>query len=245
MRLDLEHLTKRFDAAAPVLNDITFSTETRSLAVIGSSGCGKSTFLRILGGLILPSSGDIRLEGTPIPQTEAELLQFRRRLGFVFQQGNLFRHMTVLENITLPLVEVHGWEREAAKARRLELLERFGLADHAGKLPAELSGGQQQRAAIARAVAPKPKLLLLDEPTSALDPEYTAEVLDVVAELQEEGIEFVIVTHEMGFARKACEKTAFIHAGKILECRASAELFQAPQAPELRHFLGRILEWNA
>lgn len=122
MRLDLEHLTKRFYAAAPVLNDITFSSETRSLAVIGSSGCGKSTFLRILGGLILPTSGVICLEGTPIPQTEAELLQFRRRLGFVFQQGNLFRHMTVLENITLPLVEVHGWEREAAKVRGLELL---------------------------------------------------------------------------------------------------------------------------
>lgn len=245
MRLDLEHLTKRFDEGAPVIDDVTFSIETKSLAVIGSSGCGKSTFLRILGGLILPTGGEIRLEGTPIPKTETELLAFRRRLGFVFQQGNLFRHMTVLENIVLPLTAVHGWSPAAAKERGEALLSRFGLADHALKRPAELSGGQQQRAAIARAVAPKPALLLLDEPTSALDPEYTGEVLDVVAELQAEGIEFVIVTHEMGFARKACEHTAFIHAGKILECAKSTDLFRAPETPELKRFLGRILEWNA
>ena len=127
----------------------------------------------------------------------------------------------------------------------MELRTRFGLADHALKRPAELSGGQQQRAAIARALAPNPGLLLLDEPTSALDPEYTSEVLDVVDELRAEGVEFIIVTHEMGFARRACETTAFLYQGKILEAGLSAELFERPKTAELKKFLGRILEWNA
>lgn len=214
MRLDLEHLTKRFDAAAPVLNDITFSTETRSLAVIGSSGCGKSTFLRILGGLILPSSGDIRLEGTPIPQTEAELLQFRRRLGFVFQQGNLFRHMTVLENITLPLVEVHGWEWEAAKARGLELLERFGLADHAGKLPAELSGGQQQRAGLARALSAEPDVLLMDEPFGALDALTRLELQDETRALfNRRRMTVLMITHDVREALRMADRAVVLRGG--------------------------------
>ena len=245
MKLEFSHLTKAFGSDAPVIRDVNFSAQMRSLALIGSSGGGKSTLLRMLGGLLTPTSGTIVLNGEQLSTQESELLAYRRRLGFVFQQGSLFRHLTTLENIVLPLTAVHGWSEKDATDRAMELLERFGLADHAGKRPAELSGGQQQRAAIARAVAPRPKLLLLDEPTSALDPEYTGEVLDVVDELQGEGIEFVIVTHEMGFARQACEKTAFLYEGRIEEAAASAELFAHPQSAALKSFLGRLLEWNA
>lgn len=244
MKLELTRLTKAFGSDAPVIRDVTFSAQMRSLALIGSSGGGKSTLLRMLGGLLTPTSGKIAINGEQLSTREAELLAYRRNLGFVFQQGSLFRHLTTLENIVLPLTAVHGWSEKEATDRAWQLLERFGLADHAGKRPAELSGGQHQRAAIARAVSPHPKLLLLDEPTSALDPEYTGEVLDVLDELQGEGIEFIIVTHEMGFARHACETTAFLHKGCITESAASAELFAHPQSTALQSFLGRLLEWN-
>ena len=182
------------------------------------------------------------VNGRTLGHDEKALAGWRRSIGFVFQQGSLFKHMTALENVALPLREVHGVQKEEAEHRAMELLTRFGLADHALKRPAELSGGQQQRAAIARALAPNPGLLLLDEPTSALDPEYTSEVLDVVDELRAEGVEFIIVTHEMGFARRACETTAFLYQGKILEAGLSAELFERPKTAELKKFLGRILE---
>ena len=222
MKLEISHLTKSFAADAPVLSDISFSAETSSLALIGSSGGGKSTLLRIIGGLISAETGTVTVNGRTLGHDEKALAGWRRSIGFVFQQGSLFKHMTAME-----------------------LLTRFGLADHALKRPAELSGGQQQRAAIARALAPNPGLLLLDEPTSALDPEYTSEVLDVVDELRAEGVEFIIVTHEMGFARRACETTAFLYQGKILEAGLSAELFERPKTAELKKFLGRILEWDA
>ena len=241
MKLEISHLTKSFAADAPVLSDISFSAETSSLALIGSSGGGKSTLLRIIGGLISAETGTVTVNGRTLGHDEKALAGWR----FVFQQGSLFKHMTALENVALPLREVHGVQKEEAEHRAMELLTRFGLADHALKRPAELSGGQQQRAAIARALAPNPGLLLLDEPTSALDPEYTSEVLDVVDELRAEGVEFIIVTHEMGFARRACETTAFLYQGKILEAGLSAELFERPKTAELKKFLGRILEWNA
>ena len=237
MKLEISHLTKSFAADAPVLSDISFSAETSSLALIGSSGGGKSTLLRIIGGLISAETGTVTVNGRTLGHDEKALAGWRRSIGFVFQQGSLFKHMTALE--------VHGVQKEEAEHRAMELLTRFGLADHALKRPAELSGGQQQRAAIARALAPNPGLLLLDEPTSALDPEYTSEVLDVVDELRAEGVEFIIVTHEMGFARRACETTAFLYQGKILEAGLSAELFERPKTAELKKFLGRILEWNA
>ena len=180
MKVELEHLVKRF-GGENVIDDVSFSVETSALALIGSSGGGKSTLLRMLGGLLPATSGSIRMDGRLVPKTERECIAFRRTLGYVFQQGNLFQHLSAQENIALVLREVHGWTKEAADARAFELLAHFGLAEHADKHPSELSGGQQQRAAIARAVAPRPKLLLLDEPTSALDPEYTAEVLDLTA----------------------------------------------------------------
>ena len=241
MKLEISHLTKSFAADAPVLSDISFSAETSSLALIGSSGGGKSTLLRIIGGLISAETGTVTVNGRTLGHDEKALAGWRRSIGFVFQQGSLFKHMTALENVALPLREVHGVQKEEAEHRAMELLTRFGLADHALKRPAELSGGQQQRAAL----APNPGLLLLDEPTSALDPEYTSEVLDVVDELRAEGVEFIIVTHEMGFARRACETTAFLYQGKILEAGLSAELFERPKTAELKKFLGRILEWNA
>ena len=244
MKVELEHLVKRF-GGENVLDDVSFSVETSALALIGSSGGGKSTLLRMLGGLLPATSGSIRMDGRLVPKTERECIAFRRTLGYVFQQGNLFQHLSAQENIALVLREVHGWTKEAADARAFELLAHFGLAEHADKHPSELSGGQQQRAAIARAVAPRPKLLLLDEPTSALDPEYTAEVLDLTAQLRGEGIEFVIVTHEMGFARRACDATAFLHQGRIVEAGPSAALFAHPQTPELQRFFGRMLEWHA
>ena len=200
--------------------------------------------LRILGGLLTPTSGSVWIDGEEIIQNEKDLVEYRKKIGFVFQQGGLFRHMSALDNIAVPLVKVHGYDKAAANARAMELLERFGLGGEAHKKPSELSGGQQQRVAIARAVAPKPKLLLLDEPTSALDPEYTNEVLDIVNELQQEGMDFIIVTHEMGFARHACEKIAFLHDGKLIEYGNSETLFNQPQTEQLQRFLSKLLEWN-
>lgn len=243
MKLEFENLSMSF-GDKPVIDRLTFAAEMKTLAIIGPSGGGKSTLLRLIGGLLKPTAGEIRLNGTPIPKTEAELLAYRREIGFVFQQKGLFSHLSARDNIVLPLVAVHGWSTNDAERRADELLARFGLAEHGNKLPAALSGGQQQRAAIARAAAPRPKLLLLDEPTSALDPEYTVEVLDVVNELKDAGIDFIIVTHEMGFARHACEKTAFFANAGLEEFGASETLFQSPQTPGLQRFLGRFLEWS-
>ena len=243
MKVELEHLVKRF-GGENVIDDVSFSVETSALALIGSSGGGKSTLLRMLGGLLPATSGSIRMDGRLVPKTERECIAFRRTLGYVFQQGNLFQHLSAQENIALVLREVHGWTKEAADARAFELLAHFGLAEHADKHPSELSGGQQQRAAIARAVAPRPKLLLLDEPTSALDPEYTAEVLDLTAQLRGEGIEFVIVTHEMGFARGVSSKTVFMENGVVVEAAPSQEFFAHPKEERTREFLRKIEHTN-
>ena len=244
MRIELRQLRKTFDGGREVLRGIDFDDDVTSLAIIGPSGCGKSTLLRIVGGLLSPTSGSVRVDGREIIQDERHLTQYRREIGFVFQQGGLFHHMTGRENIVRPLVAVHSMSERDARARADELLERFGLAEDADKLPAALSGGQRQRIAIARAVAPEPGLLLLDEPTSALDPEYTTEVLDMISELSRGGIRFIIVTHEMGFARRACEKAAFLRNGTILEYGASGDLFKSPKTQELGQFLGKMFEWQ-
>jgi polar amino acid transport system ATP-binding protein len=227
-----------------VLRNVNFDDEVRSLAIIGPSGGGKSTLLRIIGGLLAPSSGELRVDGVPVSFDEQSLVPYRARLGFVFQLGGLFHHLSAHENIALPLRVVHGMPREAAAARADELLARLGLEAEGSKKPLQLSGGMQQRIAIARAIAPGPRLLLLDEPTSALDPEYTSEVLDLVHTLQAEGMRFIVVTHELGFARHACEKLAFLHEGRILEYGQSSELFEHPKTPELEHFLSKLLEWR-
>lgn len=244
MNIRIDSLSKSFSDRQQVLKGINYCDDIRTLSIIGPSGGGKSTLLRALGGLILPDSGTIWMDGEKLPNTEDELVRYRRNIGFVFQQGGLFRHMTGLENIIVPLVKVHGFSESAAKARAYELLERFGLTDEAYKRPRELSGGQQQRVAIARSIAPKPKILLLDEPTSALDPEYTSEILDMINELKQEDINFIIVTHELGFAWHACEKTAFLSDGVLAECGRSDEVFANPKTPQLRRYLSKLLQWN-
>ena len=240
MRIEIQKLNKIFDGKSTALKDVDFKEDIETLALIGRSGCGKSTFLRILGGLIPATSGRVFLDGEEAADSE----EYRKKTGFVFQQGGLFLHLSAIENITLPLVKVHGLTKEQAQERAEGLLDRFGLRDEAYKKPAQLSGGQKQRISIARAVAPKPKILLLDEPTSALDPEYTTEVLNMIRELKDERLSFIIATHEMGFAYHACEKLIFMSGGTILESGESRKVFTDPKTPELKEFLSKLLEWK-
>ena len=230
MRISLDHLCKSFDDVE-VLRDITFDEEVSALAIIGPSGGGKSTLLRIIGGLETPTSGAMAVDGSPVSLDETSLRAYRATLGFVFQDGGLFHHMTALENVALPLQVVHGASSDEADDRARELLARLGLEDSLAKRPAQLSGGQKQRVAIARALAARPRLLLLDEPTSALDPEFTTEVLDVVRDLAEVGTRFIIVTHEMGFARHACDHVAFLYGGPPLRPPRNPRTHPLPQPP--------------
>ncbi len=238
MKIEIKNLSKTFDRL--VLDNVSLEDEVKTLALIGRSGCGKSTLLRILGGLIAQSSGTAFLDGV----ATSDSAEYRRKIGFVFQHAGLFSHLSAIENITLPLIKVHGISEKEAKNRASELLERFGLSQESEKLPSQLSGGQKQRVSIARAVAPKPKILLLDEPTSALDPEYTTEVLNVINELKSEDLSFIIATHEMGFALHSCEKLLFMDNSRIAEYGESAKLFENPQTAELKTFLSNILQWK-
>ena len=190
-----------------------------------------------------PDEGSLEINGEEVVFDEASLHRHRRSIGVVFQSYNLFPHLTALENITLPLEKVHGRTHADARETAMATLRRFKLDDHAHKKPAELSGGQQQRIAIARAIAIKPRLLLFDEPTSALDPEMTSGVLDVIEELKEEGLDFVLVTHEMGFAKIVGDKIAFLSDGKIVESGPAAQIFDAPQTTQCRDFLARVLKY--
>jgi polar amino acid transport system ATP-binding protein len=243
MRLNLNGVTKNFGEHR-VLDGVSADFgELRSLVFIGPSGGGKSTLLRVLAGLEIPDSGEVTLDGRRVDFSDEALLRHRKGLGVVFQAYNLFPHLSALGNITLPLVKVHGKSPEEAEEIAMETLRRFQLAAHAHKKPAELSGGQQQRAAIARAIAVKPRVLLFDEPTSALDPEMTSEVLAVIEELKEEGRDFVLVTHEMGFARHVADRIAFLFEGRIAEHGPADALFSSPQTPECRDFLARILRY--
>lgn len=243
MHVRLDNIDKSFGDVA-VLKQVSLSDRIDKLAIIGPSGGGKTTLLRIIGGLLVPSAGRVFVDGEEVEYSEEKLCGYRAQLGYVFQQGGLFHHMSARKNIALPLQVVHGVGEEEALERAQQLLDRFGLNQEGDKLPLQLSGGQQQRAAIARAIAASPKLVLLDEPTSALDPEYTNEVLDVINDLGQAGIRFIIVTHEMGFARHACDKIAFLCEGRLLEYGTSTELFESPSTPELQRFLGKLLEWR-
>jgi polar amino acid transport system ATP-binding protein len=243
MRLELTHIRKIYEDHT-ALEDLSLVIPAmRTVAVIGPSGGGKSTLLRIVAGLESPDGGTVALDGETVRFDERYLLSYRRRIGVVFQSFNLFPHLTALQNITLPLEKVHGYTAGDASAYALQLLDRFQLAAHAHKTPAQLSGGQKQRVAIARAVAIKPRLLLLDEPTSALDPEMTVEVLDLISELRSEGRPMLIVTHEIGFARKAADQVVFLHAGRALEYGEAADLFNRPATPELCGFLDKVLRY--
>jgi len=243
MKLEFDRLTKRYGDHA-VIDGITAKLEfPHVLALLGPSGGGKSTLLRLIGGLESPESGSLSVDGSSVPDDERSMRVYRSHIGTVFQSWNLFPHLDALANVMLPLTAVHGLSSDEARARSEELLERLHLNGHAHKRPAELSGGQRQRVAIARAVAIRPKLLLFDEPTSALDPEMTAEVLEVIADLKAEGRTFVLVTHAMNFARTVADQVAFLANGKILEHNEADEFFNAPQTNTARRFLDRVLKY--
>ncbi|MCK5848146.1 MAG: amino acid ABC transporter ATP-binding protein [Caldisericia bacterium] len=243
MNLELKHITKYFDKQL-VLNDVCFEEEITSLAVIGPSGGGKSTMLRIIGGLIPPTNGSLYIDNKEITFDKESLLEYHKQIGFVFQANGLFEHFTASENVTLPLMQTCKISKKEALKTSDELFERFGLYEERDKYPVQLSGGQQQRVSIARAIAMKPSLILLDEPTSALDPEYTTEVLDMLRELQKEGLKTIIVTHEMGFAKNACDMVVFLDKQKIIEASNSDDFFKHPKTPELKQFLDMVLEWK-
>jgi glutamate transport system ATP-binding protein len=225
-----------------VLQDIDLTVDHREVVVvIGPSGSGKSTLCRTINRLEPIDRGRILIDGEPLPAEGKALARLRADVGMVFQSFNLFAHKTILQNVTLGPIKVRGKGKQDAEARAMELLERVGIADQAGKMPAQLSGGQQQRAAIARALAMEPKVMLFDEPTSALDPEMISEVLDVMLELAEEGTTMVVVTHEMGFARRAARRVVFMDGGRIVEVADPDTFFTDPQTERAQDFLSKIL----
>lgn len=211
------------------------------MVVIGASGSGKSTFLRCLNLLEEPTGGKIIFDGVDLSDKKVDINLHRRKMGMVFQQFNLFPHMTVLKNMILGPVKLLKKSKEEATKEAMELLERVGLADRANDYPSQLSGGQKQRVAIARALAMDPQVILFDEPTSALDPEMVTEVLDVIKELAKTGITMLLVTHEMGFAREVADRIIFMDNGQILEDTAPEEFFAAPKTERAREFLKKML----
>jgi glutamate transport system ATP-binding protein len=211
------------------------------VVVLGPSGSGKSTLCRAINRLEPINSGGISIDGKPLPAEGKELAELRANVGMVFQSFNLFAHKTIVDNVMLAPTKVRKTPPAEAKRTAMELLERVGIANQAQKYPAQLSGGQQQRAAIARALAMKPKVMLFDEPTSALDPEMINEVLDVMTTLAEEGMTMLVVTHEMGFARNAAHRVVFMADGEIVEDATPKEFFSAPKSNRAKDFLGKIL----
>ena len=239
--IKVENLTKNFKGV-DVLKGIT--TQIRQgdvLCVIGPSGSGKSTFLRCLNLLEIPSGGKILFDGEDLTSKKVDLNRHRQKMGMVFQQFNLFPHMTVLDNLTCAPLMLKKATREQAEAKALELLERVGLADRAGAYPSQLSGGQKQRVAIVRALCMEPDVMLFDEPTSALDPEMVGEVLDVMKSLAIQGMTMVVVTHEMGFAREVSNRVMFLDDGVIAEEGTPDEIFGAPKCERLQNFLAKVL----
>jgi polar amino acid transport system ATP-binding protein len=216
--------------------------EHQAVALIGASGSGKSTLLRCVDLLEDVDDGDVLLDGEVVTEVERDAVAVRRRLGLVFQAYNLFPHLTVMENIVLAPVRAHGESRAQAAAHARELLERFGLAGREDSYPDRLSGGQQQRVAIVRALAARPRALLLDEVTSALDPELVGEVLRVVRDLKADGMTMLLATHEMSFAREVADEVCFLHEGRIVEQGPPEQLLEAPAREETRRFLRRLLE---
>ena len=239
--IDVKNLHKSF-GNHEVLKGVNEHIEKgEKVVVIGPSGSGKSTFLRCLNLLEEPTGGEIIFEGQNITAKDTDINLVRRRMGMVFQQFNLFPHLTVRENIKLAPVKLKVMTDEEADKRELELLARVGLPDKADSYPAQLSGGQQQRIAIARALAMNPDVMLFDEPTSALDPEMVGEVLEIMKELADDGMTMVVVTHEMGFAREVATRVLFMDGGNIVEQNEPKEFFANPQHPRLKDFLSKVL----
>ena len=239
--IELKHVDKHY-GNLHVLNDINLSVDRGEVVVvIGPSGSGKSTMCRTINRLETIDSGEILIEGEPLPQEGKDLARMRAELGMVFQQFNLFAHMTVLQNVMLGPVDVLGVSKEEARERAMDLLGRVGVAEQADKVPAQLSGGQQQRVAIARSLAMQPKAMLFDEPTSALDPEMVGEVLNVMRQLAEEHMTMVVVTHEMGFAREVATRVMFMEGGNFIEENEPKEFFEHPKSERLKAFLSKVL----
>jgi len=225
-----------------VLNDINFSVKMGEVVVIcGPSGSGKSTMIRCINRLEPIQEGEIIVDNMSLQDTHTNITRLRAEIGFVFQQFNLYPHMTALENVTLAPIKVRKMKRTGAEALAMELLEKVGIHDKANSYPAQLSGGQQQRVAIARGLAMRPKIMLFDEPTSALDPEMINEVLDVMRKLALEGMTMVVVTHEMGFAREVAHRVVFMDDGRLVESAPPTDFFTNPQHERTKLFLSKIL----
>ena len=238
--IELRHVNKHF-GDLHVLRDISLTVKKGEVVVvIGPSGSGKSTLCRAINRLETIDSGEILFEGEPLPQEGKELAQMRAKIGMVFQSFNLFAHRTILDNVILAPCDVMKVSKKEARQEALRLLERVGVADQAGKVPAQLSGGQQQRAAIARALAMHPKAMLFDEPTSALDPEMIGEVLNVMTELAQDGMTMLVVTHEMNFARRVADRVIFMDGGRIVEENTPEAFFSDPQTQRARDFLSSV-----
>ena len=256
MYLEVKNLVKHYDSAYPIIKDLTFSIKKGELiSFLGESGSGKTTFLKCLAGLEKINGGVIHLDGEPLTHmdtngklveaNEKYLRDRRSKIGMVFQQFNLFPHMTALQNCIEAPVEVLGMKKEEAEERALELLELVGLTDKKDQHPSRLSGGQQQRVAIARALAMRPKVMLLDEITSALDPEVVGEVLNVIRSLNKEhSLTMIMVTHQMGFAREISDRVCFFNEGKIFEQGPPEQLFGDPKNERTKQFLHAVLDAN-
>jgi glutamate transport system ATP-binding protein len=239
--VSLRGVNKHF-GALHVLKDIDLDVQGGEVVlVLGPSGSGKSTLCRTINRLETVDSGTISVDGVSLPAEGRALARLRSDVGMVFQSFNLFAHKTIIDNVTLAPVKVRKMPREHARQEGLALLDRVGIADQADKYPAQLSGGQQQRAAIARSLAMEPKVMLFDEPTSALDPEMISEVLDVMVELATDGMTMVVITHEMGFARRAAHRVVFMADGAIIESADPATFFEFPQSDRAKEFLSKIL----
>lgn len=239
--VELTHVEKHY-GDLHVLKDINLTVRKGEvLVIVGPSGSGKSTMCRTINRLETIDSGDIRIDGKPLPQEGKELASLRAEVGMVFQSFNLFANKTILENVILAPIKVRHMDKKEAEDLAMDLLGRVGVASQASKMPSQLSGGQQQRVAIARALAMQPKVMLFDEPTSALDPEMVNEVLDVMVELAHEGMTMLCVTHEMGFARKVADKVVFMADGQILEQSTPDDFFEHPKTDRAKDFLSKIL----
>ncbi len=237
----VQHLGKKF-GSMEVLKDISVDIYKGDVVcVIGPSGSGKSTFLRCLNRLEEATDGSIFFEGVNIVDAKTDIDKHRQKMGMVFQQFNLFPHMTIMKNLTIAPVKLQGVSQKDAEAEAMRLLERVGLADRADAYPSQLSGGQKQRIAIVRALCMKPDVMLFDEPTSALDPEMVGEVLNVMRDLADEKMTMVVVTHEMGFAREVATRVMFMDEGYFMEENAPAEFFENPKNERLKNFLSKVL----
>ena len=239
--IQVQHLGKAF-GDLNVLKDINVDIYKGDVVcVIGPSGSGKSTLLRCLNRLEEPTSGKILFEGVDITDPKTDIDKHRQKMGMVFQQFNLFPHMTIMKNLTIAPMKLQGVSQKDAEAEAMRLLERVGLADRANAYPNQLSGGQKQRIAIVRALCMKPDVMLFDEPTSALDPEMVGEVLNVMRDLADQKMTMVVVTHEMGFAREVSTRVMFMDEGYFVEENAPAEFFANPKNERLKNFLGKVL----